>query len=76
VTTAPPDVLVYPLDDARAQLAAAGYTAEVGETRPPGRGIPQGLRRVVRQRHEGNRVLLVVTPERHERAAPPTAPDP
>jgi hypothetical protein len=66
-------VLALPLEEARAQLEAAGYEVEVRETRSPGRGVPQGARRVVRQQHEGGRVWLVVTPERYERPAPASA---
>jgi len=69
----PPDVLAYALDEARARLEAAGYVVEVEETRPPGAGSPAGPARVVRQRQEGSRVLLVVTHERFARVstAPP-----
>ncbi len=69
----PPDVLALPLEEARAQLEAAGYEVEVSETRPPGGALPQGARRVVRQQHAGGRVWLVVTSERYERPAPASA---
>lgn len=72
----PPDVLALPLAEARARLEAAGYVVEVSETRPPGRRVPQGALRVVRQLHEGGRVVLLVTHERYERPAPAPAPVP
>lgn len=65
----PPDVLALPLDEARAQLEAAGYTVAVQETAPPRRGAPRGSARVVRQEAAGSRVTLVVTHERYERPA-------
>jgi hypothetical protein len=70
VSPVAPDVLAYPLEEAEALLAAAGYTVAVEETRPP-RGEPQGGWRVVRQRQEGDRVRLVVTAERHLGPAAP-----
>ena len=73
-----PEVLVYPLDEARRLLEAEGIEARVTETRPPGGLVPAGTLRVIRQRAEDGRVLLVVTHERYERPAsaapPPIAP--
>ena len=71
-----PEVLAYPLDEARRLLDADGIEAQVAETRPPGGGTPAGALRVVRQRDEDVRVLLVVTHERYERPAPAAAPPP
>jgi len=65
----PPDVLAYVLDEARARLEAAGYLVDLEETRPPGPVTPAGLARVVRQREEGGRVVLLVTHERYTRSS-------
>lgn len=74
--SAVPDVLALPLEEAQAQLAAAGYDVDVVETRPPGRVAGEGPLRVIRQQEAGGRVRLVVTHERYERLAPPPAPPP
>lgn len=61
----PPNVVAYTLENARAALAAAGWTVgEVIETRPPRRALLDP-RRVVRQRviADGS-VGLVVCGER------------
>ncbi len=76
-----PEVLTYPLDEARRLLEGEGMEARVTETHPPGGVLPAGALRVIRQRAEDGRVLLVVTHERYERpastvAAPPIAPPP
>jgi hypothetical protein len=75
-----PEVLAYPLDEARRLLEGDGVEARVTETHPPGGVVPAGALRVIRQRAEEGRVLLVVTHERYERpapaAAPPIAPPP
>ncbi|MDR7428041.1 MAG: hypothetical protein QN160_10310 [Armatimonadota bacterium] len=73
---AAPDVLALPLQEAQAQLAAAGYEVDITETRPPGRVVGQGPLRVIREQEAGGRVRLVVTHERYERIAPPLAPPP
>jgi len=65
----PPDVVGYPLDEARALLAAAGWTnVETTETRPPRRTLG-GTVRVLRQRlgPDGG-VALVVCGEQTEDA--------
>jgi PASTA domain len=65
----PPDVVAYPLEDARQALIDAGWTVgEVTETRPP-RVILLDPRRVVRQRvaPDGS-VGLVVCGERSDGA--------
>jgi hypothetical protein len=68
-TSAPPNVVGYPLDEARAALAQAGWD-DVGttETQPPRRGL-LGPYRVLRQRTTGGRITLVVSGERSERTA-------
>ncbi len=66
-----PDVLAYPLEEARRVLAAAGFTVEVTETRPPRAGPPAGTTRVVRQEQDGRRIRLVVTAERFASPHPP-----
>jgi hypothetical protein len=75
-----PEVLAYPLDEARRLLEGEGVEARVTETHPPGGVVPAGALRVIRQRAEDGRVLLVVTHERYERPAPaaatPIAPPP
>ncbi len=65
----PPDVVGFPLDEARRILAAAGWPAgETSETRPPRRAL-SGPLRVVRQRVDAEgRVALVVCGERAEGA--------
>ncbi|HET7263688.1 MAG TPA: PASTA domain-containing protein [bacterium] len=61
---APPNVVGYLLDDARAALAEAGWTdVETSETRPPRRTLVPPYR-VLRQRTSGTRVALVVSGER------------
>ena len=61
---APPNVVGYLLDDARAALAEAGWTdVEPSETRPPRRTLVPPYR-VLRQRTSGTRVALVVSGER------------
>ena len=61
--SAPPNVVGYPLDEARAVLAQAGWDdVETTETRPPRRGL-LGPYRVLRQRTAGGRVALVVSGE-------------
>ncbi len=71
-----PEVLTYPLDEARRLLEGEGMEARVTETHPPGGVLPAGALRVIRQRAEDGRVLLVVTHERYERPAPAAAPPP
>lgn len=74
----PPDVVGYPLEEARRILAAAGWPeGETSETRPPRRTLGGPLR-VVRQRVDpGGRVALVVCGERVEDASSPReAPSP
>ncbi len=74
-----PDVVALPLEEARRVLEAAGMTVRVSETRPPRGGEGRGLLRVIRQRHDGDAVLLTVTHERYERltgSAPPPADPP
>ena len=68
----PPDVVGYPLEEARRILAAAGWTpGDIAETRPPRRALTGPLR-VVRQRAEPDgRIALVVCGERVEDGAPP-----
>ncbi len=62
--SAPPNVVGYPLDDARAVLAEAGWSdVETSETRPPRRRLVPPYR-VLRQRTSGTRVALVVSGER------------
>lgn len=65
----PPDVVGFPLEDARRILAAAGWPeGEVSETRAPRRALV-GPQRVVRQRVDADgRVALVVCGERSEDA--------
>ena len=66
--SAPPKVVGYPLDDARAVLAQAGWDdVETTETQPPRRGL-LGPYRVLRQRLTGGQVALVVSGERSERS--------
>ena len=66
----PPNVVGYPLDEARAALAEAGWTdVETTETRPPRRTLLPPLR-VLRQRTAGTRVALVVCGERAEDKQP------
>jgi hypothetical protein len=61
---APPDVVGYPLDEAKAALAEAGWSeVEISETRPPRRALTGPLR-VLRQRVSGHRIALVVSGER------------
>ncbi|MGH2452591.1 MAG: PASTA domain-containing protein [bacterium] len=69
-----PDVLALPLEEARRLLEGAGVTVRPSETRPPRGGEGRGALRVVRQRHEGEAVLLTVTAERYERPAVNTPP--
>lgn len=65
----PPDVVGYPLEEARRILAAAGWPeGETSETRPPRRAL-SGPLRVVRQRIDPEgRVALIVCGERAEDA--------
>jgi hypothetical protein len=65
----PPNVVAYTLENARAALAAAGWTVgEVIETRPPRRALLDP-RRVVRQRVIAHgSVGLVVCGERADGA--------
>jgi hypothetical protein len=65
----PPNVVAYTLENARAALAAAGWTVgEVIETVPPRRGLLDP-RRVVRQRTAADgSVELVVCGERADGA--------
>ena len=68
--SAPPNVVGYLLDEARAVLAEAGWAdVETTETRPPRRGLVAPLR-VLRQRTAGGRIVLVVSGERTEDARP------
>jgi hypothetical protein len=62
----PPNVVAFPLEDARRLLAAAGWTeVDVSETRPPRRALV-GPSRVIRQRVVADRrVALVVCGERY-----------
>lgn len=61
--SAPPNVVGYPLDQARAVLAQAGWDdVEAAETQPPRRGLI-GPYRVLRQRISGGRVALIVSGE-------------
>ncbi len=67
----PPDVVGYPLDEARRILAGAGWTiGDIAEIHPPRRRL-SGPLRVVRQRSEGARIALVVCGEQVEDSAPP-----
>lgn len=60
----PPNVVGYPLDEARAVLAEAGWAdIEATETRPPRGGLLEPYR-VLRQRLAGGRIALVVSGER------------
>ena len=62
--SAPPNVVGYPLDEARAVLAQAGWDdVQTTETQPPRRGL-LGPYRVLRQRLTGGQVALVVSGER------------
>ena len=62
--SAPPNVVGYLLDEARAVLAEAGWDdVETTETRPPRRGLLEPYR-VLRQRTAGGRIALVVSGER------------
>lgn len=62
--SAPPTVVGYLLDDARAALADAGWSeVETSETRPPRRGLVPPYR-VLRQRTSGTAVALVISGER------------
>jgi len=62
--SAPPDVIGYLLDEAKAALAEAGWSeVEISETRPPRRALTGPLR-VLRQRVSGHRIALVVSGER------------
>ncbi|MDQ7828516.1 MAG: PASTA domain-containing protein [Armatimonadota bacterium] len=63
-----PDLLGYRLDEAEARLRAAGVPVRVEEAAPP-RGRPAGPRRVVRQRLEGEVLVLTVAAERVEAGA-------
>jgi hypothetical protein len=65
----PPDVIGFPLEDARRMLEAAGWPeGEISETRAPRRALV-GPQRVVRQRVDADgRVALVVCGERSEDA--------
>lgn len=68
----PVDVLGWKLDEARAELHAAGWTVEIVQTRTPRRVELGGDLRVVRQRHrDDGSVLLVVTHEQYTPAARP-----
>lgn len=68
----PVDVLGWQLEDALAELKAAGWAVEVAHTRTPKRVEVGGRLRVVRQsRREDGSVLLVVTHERYTPAARP-----
>ena len=61
---APPNVVGYLLDEARAVLADAGWhDVETAETQPPRRGLT-GPMRVLRQRRAGGTLSLVVSGER------------
>jgi hypothetical protein len=61
---APPNVVGYLLDEARAVLAEAGWSdVETTETRPPRRGLLPPYR-VLRQRVAGGRIALVIAGER------------
>jgi len=51
-----PQVLALPLERATLALEAAGWQVRVTETAPPG-GAPRGLKRVVRQRRTGCRLV-------------------
>ncbi|MDR5684165.1 MAG: hypothetical protein QN163_09080 [Armatimonadota bacterium] len=66
-----PDVVGYPLDEARALLDAR--TVELRLTAPP-RATGRGRQRVVRQREIEGRVELVVVWEQYERASRPSRP--
>ncbi len=65
----PPDVVGFPLEEARRILGGAGWAeGETSETRPP-RRVLSGPLRVVRQRVDPEgRVALVVCGERAENA--------
>ncbi len=67
----PPDVVGYPLEEARRILAAAGWVpGDITETRPPRRTLTGPLR-VVRQRAAADgRIALAVCGERVEDGAP------
>jgi len=67
VGSRPPDVVGYPLEDARQVLIDAGWTVgEVTETRPPRRTLLDP-RRIVRQRvNADGSVGLVVCGERSD----------
>lgn len=65
----PPDVLAWLLAEAEAELAKAGYTAELRVTRPPGLRAP-GARsdlRVVRLELSPAGVVLTAAPEEGDR---------
>jgi hypothetical protein len=63
---APPNVVGYLLDEARAVLAEAGWSdVETTETHPPRRGLLPPFR-VLRQRAAGGRIALVIAGERSD----------
>lgn len=69
-----PDIIGYPLDEARTILEAAGWSVDSRETAPP-RATGGGGQRVVRQRAtDPGRVEIVVVWERYERASRPPRP--
>jgi hypothetical protein len=66
-----PDVIGYPLDEARAMVEAAGWSVDVRETAPP-RATGRGKQRVVRQRAAAeSQIEVVVVWEQYERAPRP-----
>ena len=70
---APPNVVGYLLDEARAVLAEAGWNdVDTMETRPPRRGLLAPYR-VLRQRTAGGRIALVISGERSEAFEPGVA---
>ena len=63
---APPNVVGYLLEEARAVLAEAGWSdVETTETHPPRRGLLPPFR-VLRQRAAGGRIALVIAGERSD----------
>ncbi|GBD28015.1 MAG: PASTA domain-containing protein [Firmicutes bacterium] len=75
--SSPPDVVAWPLEEALAELRAAGWTPQIRTTSPPQSAPAGGLQRVVRQRATAaGQVELVVAWERYVRLRRPRSEGP